>query len=109
MDVRTLSTVTDWFVVCTASSPPQMHALRDHIEEVLSSRGCAVWHTEGTINAQMSSTRFDQEPLWLLMDCGDIVVHVLDQRARVFYRLGELWADAPRIPVGEVPVRPHGR
>ena len=103
MDLRALSTVTDVFVVCTASSPPQMKAIQEHIEEALSSRGCAVWHTEGTIGVQRPSSRFEPEPLWLLMDCGDVVVHILDGAAREFYQLERLWGDAPRIPVGDAP------
>ena len=98
LDLRTLSTVADFFVVCTAGSGRQIDALREHIEATLDRVGCAVWHTEGTATAPVSSS-FDRAPQWVLMDCGEIVVHLLDQPARSFYRLEDLWADAPRIPV----------
>ena len=99
MDVRGLSSVTDFFVVCTASSTRQLAALKDAIEAILAQQGCAVWHTEGTASAPASSGPFTHEPQWVLMDCGDIVVHLLDQHARAFYRLEDLWADAPRVPI----------
>ena len=100
MDVRRLSSVTDFFVVCTAGSARQIAALKDAIETALTQQGCTVWHTEGTASAPSSSGGpFTHEPQWVLMDCGEIVVHLLDQHARAFYRLEDLWADAPRVPI----------
>lgn len=97
MDLRSLSTVTDFFVICTGGSTPHLDALKDHIEAILAERGCPVWHTEGATHAARPSGTFPDEPQWVLMDCGDIVVHLLNQRARSFYRLEDLWADAPRV------------
>jgi ribosome-associated protein len=99
MDIRALSTIADFFVVCTAGSARQIGALKEHIEAALHQHGCAVWHTEGAPSTAEAASLFNREPQWVLMDCGEIVVHLLDQRARTFYRLEELWADAPRIPV----------
>lgn len=98
MDVRTLSNVTDFFVVCTAGSARQLSALKEHIEAALAQHGCRVWHTEGVAGTGGQGMP-PGEPNWVLMDCGDLVVHLLDQPARAFYRLEELWADAPRIAV----------
>jgi ribosomal silencing factor RsfS len=112
-------------VVCTAGSARQINALKDHIEAALSGQGCAVWHTEGSASFDVDSGRsrerpgdhggrsgeqrrkaasrggtsspFNHGPQWVLMDCGEIVVHLLDQHARTFYRLEDLWADAPRL------------
>ena len=97
MDVRALSAVTEFFVVCTAASTPQLRALTDHIEAALAGRGWPVWHTEGV--AAPGPGAPPNEPRWILLDCGDIVVHLLDPRARAFYRLEHLWGDAPRVPV----------
>ena len=105
LDVRALSTVTDFFVICTAGSGRQITALKDHIEAALHHEGARVWHTEGAAMERGAFGRFTNEPQWVLMDGGDLVVHLLDQQARVFYRLEHLWADAPRIPVD--PVRSH--
>lgn len=88
--------MTDFFIICTAESPPQIAAIQEHIETVLGQRGEDVWHTEG--GSKGPGGAGSHEPQWVLMDCGDVVVHLLDQRARAFYRLEELWADAPRIP-----------
>lgn len=107
LDLRNLSTVADFFILCTAGSAPQMAALRDHIEGTLSRYGCRVWHSEGSVRAGPPSRTFHHDPQWILMDCGEIVVHILDQSTRAFYRLEDLWADAPRIPLAASP-RPAG-
>ena len=99
LDLRTLSTVTDFFVVCTAGSARQLDALKDHLLTVFDQHGYPVWHTEGTPAAAGALTHAHDEPQWVLIDFGDLVVHLLDQRARDFYRLEELWADAARIPL----------
>ena len=96
IDLRALSNVTDFFVVCTAGSERQMAAVKEHIEAVLARRGASIWHTEGVSSSSSGTVR---DPQWMLLDCGDIVIHVLDQRGREFYRLEELWADAPRMPL----------
>ena len=103
IDLRSLSSVTDFFVICTAGSGRQIDALTDHIDAVLSQRGCPVWHIEGT--AAASARGFIQHPQWVLMDYGDLVVHLMDQQARAFYQLEQLWADAPRVPLAPVPLR----
>ena len=102
IDLRALSTVTDFFVVCTAGSAPQITAIQEHIEAALHQHGCRVWHTEGRASGIGPGRRFQDESQWVLMDCGDVVVHLLDSRARAFYRLEELWADAPRLPLSSV-------
>ena len=103
MDLRSLSTVTDFFVVCTAGSARQLSALKDHIEAALCQHGGRVAHTEGEVSPSAVARGLNDPPLWLLMDCVDIVVHLLDQRTRECYRLEELWADAPRVPVSGEP------
>ena len=113
MDLRTLSTVTDFFVVCTALSRRQASALKEYIESSLMHQGCAMWHTEGveslvlpTENSGDASEKWEDplrvanpNLLWVLMDCGDIVIHIQDPAARTCYQLERLWADAPRVPI----------
>ena len=99
LDLRSISTVADFFVVCTAGSGRQLDALKDHIEAVLALQGCVVWHTEGSPPTGGSMRSSNHALQWVLMDCGEIVVHLLDQQARTFYRLEELWADAPRVAI----------
>ena len=98
LDLRALSNVTDFFVICTAGSSRQVSALQEQIETVLDQRSCSVWHAEGGASAGPSSA-LNHTPQWMLLDCGDVVVHLLDEEARTLYRLEELWADAPRLPL----------
>ena len=102
MDVRTLSSVTGFFVLCTAGSSRQLSALQEHIEAMLTTRGAAVWHSEGTAGVGVTFSA-NHVPQWVLLDCGDIVVHLFDEPARTLYRLEELWADAPRVPLSPLP------
>lgn len=95
MDVRFLSSVADFFIICTAASARQINALKEHIEASVVQSGSKVWHTEGSAEAAAESDSLQ----WLLMDCGDVIVHLFNQRAREFYRLEDLWADAPRVPL----------
>ncbi len=97
MDLRGLSSVTDFFLVCTVGSARQVGALAEHITAVLTQQGTAVWHTEGMGRAPASSRPASESPQWALMDCGEVVVHLMDQAARDFYRLEDLWGDAPRL------------
>jgi ribosome-associated protein len=100
MDLRAISDVTDFFVVCTADSTRQIDAVKDHIEVTLRQRGCPVWHAEEGCATPAEPARSGNHGLhWVLLDCGAIVVHLFDPNARSFYRLEELWRDAPRIPV----------
>ena len=101
MDLRSLSTITDFFVLCTAGSGPHVNALKDHLEAALEQGGCPVHHVEGLghAGAIAQPAAHTRQLQWVLMDCGDVVVHLLNEHARVFYRLEDLWADAPRIPI----------
>lgn len=96
LDLRSLSSVTEFFVICTALSARQLTALKDHLEATFARHAYEVWHTEGRAAAPSA---FNHTPQWILMDCGEVVIHLLDHAARTFYRLEELWADAPRVPL----------
>ena len=75
------------FVVCNADSTTQVAAIADGIEEkVLETLGEKVWRIEGQQNA-----------LWIAMDYVDVVVHIFQTDLRSFYKLEELWADAPMV------------
>ena len=100
MDLRSLSTVADYFVICTGNSARQLDAIKNHIEDALGEQSYQVWHSEGATTASDGPS---DAPQWVLMDCGDFVVHLFDQKARSFYRLEDLWADAPRLSLGPSP------
>ena len=97
LDLRPVSTIADFFLVCTADNVRQLDALKDHIEATLLKLGHRVQHTEGSA-APAASSPASPESRWVLLDCGDLVVHLFDRHAREFYRLEDLWADAPRVP-----------
>ena len=102
LDVRQLSSVTDYFVIGTAESRRQMAAIVEHIEEEFEQAGHSVWHVEGleeSPSGRRSPARED-DAAWVLMDCGDVVIHLFSPSARQLYQLERLWADAPRRSFG---------
>ncbi|GEM_PF-1228431 len=101
LDVRKLSSVTDWYVLCTGMSPPQLVAIREAIDEALRAQGQRPWHVEGesAVKVAARAGREGQQLHWILMDCGDVVVHLFNPPARQFYQLERLWGDAPQLPL----------
>ncbi len=83
LDLRELTIMCDYFLVCTARNTQHVKAVVDGIEERLEEAGRRVRHIEG-----MASGR------WVLMDYGDVIVHVFLPEERAFYDLERLWADA---------------
>ena len=91
LDVRGITTVTDFFILCTSDSPPQTKAISDHIEDELIRKDIKPWHIEGM-----------QKKEWVLMDYINIVVNIFSQDARDFYQLERLWGDAVITEVKEI-------
>jgi ribosome-associated protein len=83
MDLRKLTSMTDYFVLCSADSDVQIKAIMEHIREQLGSESVSPWHVEGT-----------QESSWLLLDFVDVVAHIFRPETRSFYSLERLWGDA---------------
>jgi ribosome-associated protein len=83
MDVRKLTSITDFFVLCSADSSVQLKAIVDHIVEELAKKGIKAWHVEGYTNLT-----------WVLIDYVDVVVHAFLKPAREFYGLERFWGDA---------------
>jgi ribosome-associated protein len=88
LDLRGLSTATDFFVIASGATDIQIRAIRRAVEEGLQSKGIRAMHIEGEKNAT-----------WLLMDYSDVVVHIMQPRVRDYYNLEALWGDAPREEV----------
>lgn len=85
LDLRGLTSATDWFVIASGESDVQVKAIADRIEERLrEERDVRPWHVEGLRNAA-----------WVLLDYVDFIVHVFHREARDYYDLERLWADAP--------------
>jgi ribosome-associated protein len=88
LDVRGLSGVADYFVLLSADSDRQAAAVADGVDDRLTGMGAQRLGAEGRSGGG-----------WVLLDFGDVVVHVMSPEARGFYDLEGLWADAPRVPV----------
>lgn len=88
LDVRGLASFTDYFVIMNGRSTRHVQGLAEAIESELSAKRISSRHSEGL-----------REGLWVLLDFGDVVVHVFYHETRRFYDLEGLWHDAPRIDV----------
>lgn len=90
LDIRSISSVADYFVICAGSSTTHVRAIADYVEEQLANRGLSLHHTEGYQNGR-----------WILLDFGDVVIHVMHEDERQFYNLERLWGDAREVPLSE--------
>lgn len=92
LDVRGLVSYTDFLVVCTARNERLAKAIHDEVYAELKADGRLPNHVEGA-----------REPSWVLMDYADCVLHVFLPDARDYYRLENLWGEAPRLDVASGP------
>lgn len=83
MDLRKLSGATDYFVICTADSEPQVKAIADAVRVGTETMGVHLWHIEGL-----------KALSWVLLDYVDVVLHIFHKDARSFYNLERIWNDA---------------
>ncbi|MBN8546378.1 MAG: ribosome silencing factor [Ignavibacteria bacterium] len=93
LDLRNITTIADYFVICSGESDMQVKAIADNVDKSLSDEGIKVWKKEGF-----------KALSWVLIDLSDIVVHVFRNESRQFYNLERLWGDAPvqelKDPIG---------
>jgi ribosome-associated protein len=97
-DVSEQLVITDAFVICSASNDRQVRAIVDEIEDKLRDVGAKPIRREG-----------EREGRWVLLDYGDVVVHVQHSEERVFYALERLWKDCPEIGLPEDAVATRGK
>jgi ribosome-associated protein len=90
LDLTGLGAFTDYFLLCTGYSTPQLQAISDAVEEALKLRGLRPQHREGRSGAE-----------WLLLDYGGFIVHMFTERLRLFYDIERLWRMARRINFDE--------
>lgn len=86
LEVRDICTFCDYFVICSGDNERQMRTIYDDIELNLKKEGQLPHHNEGTLDSG-----------WLLLDYGDVIVHVFSAPEREFYRLDEFWHDARSV------------
>lgn len=90
LDLRGLSAVTDYFVICSGNSDTHVEGIADNIKEKMDEQDVKLWHREGGRNST-----------WILLDYIDVIVHVFTEGARDFYGLERLWGDAPKVTYEE--------
>lgn len=83
MDLRKVTSITDYFIICSGTVEQHIKAIKDNVIEKLSEKGIQYWHIEG----ELANT-------WVLIDYVDVVVHIFHPLARDYYKLEKLWADA---------------
>lgn len=88
INVGKVSSLCDYFVIATASSQRQVKAIADNVEDELTKLGLEPRGKEG----------YDSQ-VWILLDYGDVIVHVFNEENRGFYNLEKLWKDAPYVDV----------
>lgn len=80
IDISEISIMTDYFMIVTGNNLRQINAIKDEAEKFMSDNGYNCTHIEGNSNAN-----------WVLMDYGDLVIHIFDKEARDFYDLEHIW------------------
>jgi len=86
LDLRSVSDFTDYFVIASGSNTRQVQAIANAIEEAMLAQGVKAHHIEGA-----------QQGRWVLLDYGDFVAHIFDEDRRRYYRLEDIWSDAPEV------------
>ena len=91
INIEEVSVLADYFIIASGSNRNQIQAMADNVEEVLHKAGFPVRQTEGYSIAN-----------WILMDFGDLIVHVFDSENRLFYDLERIWRDGRSITIDEL-------
>lgn len=86
LDARTVCSFADYFVICTGETERQIRAIYEEVEHALKKEGILPYHHEGTVGSG-----------WLLLDYGDVIVHIFATPEREYYRLDELWHEASLV------------
>jgi len=91
IDISAVSVLADYFIIASGTNRNQVQALADNVDETLHKAGYPVKQTEGYRTAN-----------WVLMDYGDIIVHVFDSENRLFYDLERIWRDGQTITLEDL-------
>lgn len=91
IDISEVSVVADYFIIANGSNRSQIQAMADNVQETLGRAGYAMKQVEGYNTAN-----------WILMDFGDVIVHIFDKENRLFYNLERIWRDGKAIECSEL-------
>ncbi len=86
LDIQDVTTIADYFVICSGNNTRQIQAIADAIKEELGKQGGNLLHREGVADSG-----------WLLLDFGDVIVHIFGPKEREYYRLERLWSEAKTV------------
>lgn len=90
LDMKGVSLVADYFIICHGNSEKQVQAIAREVKEKAQENDINVKRLEGF-----------EEARWVLVDLGDVIVHVFHRDERIYYNLERLWGDAPRLNIQE--------
>lgn len=88
LDISSVSVIADYFIICSGRTGTQVQAIVEHIQEELKKEGLPAFRREGF-----------REANWVLLDYGDVIIHVFQGTERQFYNLERLWGDARIVAV----------
>ena len=91
IDIETVSVIADYFIIANGTNQNQLQAMKDAADEALYKAGVKVQQVEG-----------NQSSTWILMDYGDIIIHIFSKEDRLFYDLERTWRDGKIIDVNEL-------
>ena len=91
LDIKKISSLADYFIIASGSNRSQVQAMADSVDECMSKAGYEPKHKEGYRTAN-----------WILLDYGDIVVHIFDEENRLFYDLERIWRDGQEIEADSI-------
>lgn len=91
LNMQNISLLADYFIICHGNSDRQVQAMAREVQEKAEENGFPVKRVEGFDTAR-----------WILVDLGDVVVHIFHKDERAFYNLERLWGDAPQLDVPNV-------
>ena len=86
LDTRKVCSFADYFVICNGESERQIKAIYEEVEHIMKKEGALPIHHEGTVDSG-----------WLLLDYGDVIVHIFSTAEREFYQLDRLWGQADLV------------
>jgi ribosome-associated protein len=92
LNIEGLSVIADYFVICTGRSVTQAKAIADHLVDAM----------KQDYDIQSKGVEGQQEGKWILVDYGDIIVHVFHHEEREFYNLERLWGDAKHLQIDQI-------
>ena len=91
LDISEVSVIADYFVIAGGTNRNQLQAMADEVEDKLAELGCTPKNIEGYMNGS-----------WILMDYGDVVLHLFDEENRLFYDLERIWRDGQEVKPEEL-------